>query len=231
MAIPLHDFPLHQALPGAISYCFIGGQGRNRTTDTRIFSILADRSLWLPILPKSSVFKLLPVAGTVGSSSKFQRTPRESLHNYTGTTRGALRQRTSTARAPPQSPGAYLEVANRAMIQKRVGYCRHHYDLWSPAMRLHAQRKGCRESCCEPLSSASSRTLDARVTRDLPCQLRGPKWRREKEPALAIALLPTGHATRTPCIRTTRTAYQDSRDPGLESPSRPSSATHPAIPR
>ncbi len=37
-----------------VSHCFKGGQGRNRTTDTRIFDIRGTVSRWFPICPSTS---------------------------------------------------------------------------------------------------------------------------------------------------------------------------------
>ena len=65
---------------------FKGGQGRNRTTDTRIFSIRGTVSRWFPICLSTSAKEEFSEQHTVRRSQEFPISPYFSVHDYTGIT-------------------------------------------------------------------------------------------------------------------------------------------------
>ena len=69
-----------------VSHCFKGGQGRNRTTDTRIFSILGTVSRWFPICLSTSAKGEFSEQHAVRRSQEFPISPYFSVHDYTGIT-------------------------------------------------------------------------------------------------------------------------------------------------
>ncbi len=69
-----------------VSHCFKGGQGRNRTTDTRIFSIRGTVSRWFRICLSTSAKEEFSEQHAGRTSQKFLIFPYFSVHDYTGIT-------------------------------------------------------------------------------------------------------------------------------------------------
>ncbi len=69
-----------------VSHCFKGGHGRNRTTDTRVFSIRGTVSCWFRICLSTSAKEEFSEQHAVRTSQRFLIFPYFSVHDYTGIT-------------------------------------------------------------------------------------------------------------------------------------------------